>query len=171
MFKRDCDHRRFITTCGLPSLTCDRVVFFLRLVSFVLRLGPALDFQHYRTIITHTTVKLCARTFLSRPVLTNVAMDPWDVSDEERASSDEFPRHRHDEWSDDEADPMTNPIATNVAFLDLILGLNLGGAWSAKMVRQLCFWAAKAGACGRIGEFGLPPNEQTGKYNAHLSDI
>ena len=30
-----------------------------------------------------------------------------------------------------------------------------------KMACQLCFWAAKAGACGRIGEFRLPPNEQT----------
>ena len=73
----------------------------------------------------------------SLPLLTSVELDPWEVSDKERASSDEFPRVHHDEWADTdsetEADPMTDPIAASAAFLDLIIGLNFDGALSVNM--------------------------------------
>ena len=67
-------------------------------------------------------------------------MNPWDVSDKARASSDESPRHRHDEFTDTEseteADPNTNPIVASAAFLDLIIRLNLDGALCANMLCQ-----------------------------------
>ena len=49
------------------------------------------------------TLKLSS-SLPSRPMLTSVEMDPWEVSDKERASSVEIPRVRHDEWAVTDSD-------------------------------------------------------------------
>lgn len=78
----------------------------------------------------------------------DVAVAPWDDSDDESA-------------------PVTASEAGN-NLGDMLIRLRLAGTISAKQCCVLAHWASLAGAVGPVGDFGAPPDKQSGFYQQKL---
>lgn len=59
--------------------------------------------------------------------------------------------------SDEEPDPMTNPLAASREFVDMLLKLYFTSAISANTFCVLCWWAWKSGMPGSVAEFAMKP--------------
>eukprot|EP00974_Lingulodinium_polyedra_P110590 10694071-Lingulodinium_polyedra.AAC.1 len=74
--------------------------------------------------------------------------------------------------SDEDPDPMEDPVAAAGAFLDVLVGLYLESVISAKTFCILCFWASKGSLAGeQVRAYAMKPGASTGNYQKHLDSV
>lgn len=66
-----------------------------------------------------------------------------------------------------EAEP-TDAEEAGQELAELLLSLHVDGKLTAKHTCLISYWAAKAGACGPVGELAHRPNAPSGHYQRHL---